>query len=72
MAPCARAYGAPAILSPIAPALGILAMMLFLALLAGYAVKATTAFDAVKGAANESAFPPPVSAAASPRHDRSL
>ena len=47
-------YGAPAFLSPIAPALGILAMMSFLALLAGYAVKAITAFHAVKSAAPSS------------------
>lgn len=41
-------HGAPAFLAPTAAALGILAMMTFLALLAGYAVKAITAFHAVK------------------------
>jgi len=45
-------YGAPAFLAPIAPALGILAMMSFLALLAGYAVKAITAFHLVKAEFN--------------------
>jgi tellurite resistance protein len=45
-------YGAPAFLAPIAGVLGIVAMMTFLALLAGYAVKAITAFHAVKAEFN--------------------
>ena len=41
-------YGGPAWLVPVAPTIGIIAIVAFAATLAGYAVKALTAFDAVR------------------------
>ena len=41
-------YGGPAFLAPIAPTIGIIAVMTFLALVAGYAVKVVRAFHAVQ------------------------
>jgi tellurite resistance protein len=41
-------YGGPAWLALAAPTIGVIAVVTFLALLAGYAVKLLTAFDAVR------------------------
>ena len=40
-------YGGSPLLAPVAPTVGVIAIVSFLAIVAGYAVKAATAFDAV-------------------------
>jgi tellurite resistance protein len=41
-------YGGPSWLAPVAPAIGLLAILAFVAMLAGYVIKLITAFDAVR------------------------